>query len=278
MTTEPLHALRGLHAPADRPVQEWPWWPFNDGSFYRTLDETGMKAVLVWSDTPAPVLDELFRRGLTVVMRTAPDHTLPVDEQARILTPRLRAFSERGGRFVQIHNEVDLWAEGAGRGWQNGTQYTARFLDLLAYLRAAFPSLRFAFPPLSRDTSGVAGLGADRFWAEALAAGGPQAGDWISLHGYWQGNGLFYWLQEFIRIKFECLRWHDKPVIWTEFANTDPAVDKFQKGRQYRELYEFLPFMPKNLIAAIAFVYSATAGFADQTWDDGAIVRGLQHH
>ncbi|MEM7802325.1 MAG: peptidoglycan DD-metalloendopeptidase family protein, partial [Chloroflexota bacterium] len=80
-----------------------------------------------------------------------------------------RALNQLRGRevVVELHNEPNLTAEGMGRSWRNGTEFSRWYIELLTLYRRELPTTKFLFPGLSPGHS-VKGIKEDHIrFAEA---------------------------------------------------------------------------------------------------------------
>ena len=263
----PGKCLIGVHGRADGPLQE---------PDFAAIQQARVEAVKLTSSARPEDVNRLrqINPNVFVMVRLFADFRNRVvrsDEFAAWAAGDMAQFYERGVRYFEIHNEVNLQIEGWQRSWQNGREYGRWHMDVMGRLRAKFPEGLFGFPGLSPGAD-IPGQRADalRFLHQADEA--VQASDWVGLHCYWVSEqemgqakgGKGY--EEYRR------RYPAKLLFITEFSNPNPAVDPATRGREYVRYYESVRSVP-GLGAAFAFVVSASANFPHEVWrlEDGSL-------
>jgi len=174
----------------------------------------------------------------------------------------LACLRDKMVRYVEIHNEPNLPAEGLGDKWLNAEGFVAYYSNVAHRIRSEFPSLLLGYPGLSPQPNVVE-------WLPTIP---PliRAGlvDWIGAHSYWQfaeqmthPEHGYYW-QRFADL--------GRPTIITEFANVDLSTPKAVKGQQYVDYWRALSGLSERRpLAAISFVVSASdPAFAHEVWVD----------
>jgi hypothetical protein len=181
----------------------------------------------------------------------------------------MRRFYERGVRYYEVHNEVNLVAEGLGLSWRDGRGFADWFLDVVGRLKAQFPQAKFGWPGLSPGP-GVEGIRYEAWSFMEGARAAIQQADWMACHCYWQNEEQMLSKQHGQGYKAYRERWPDKLLFITEFSNNSPHVDMATKGRQYVKYYQSLRDQP-GVGAAFSFVLSASADFPYEVWryEDG---------
>ncbi len=248
----PGNAWRGLHMRADGP---------NGAGDFECIPVARLNAVKILTSTPSIDFDMLVTLGVQaerIVLRLFADfrnRIIGPDEFYGWMTGPLRWFADRGGRYVEVHNEPNHPLEGLGQSWQNGAEFAQWYTVVMGLIRRDFPILQIGFPGLSPAPNVSE-------WLDACAGVIGQS-DWVGAHAYWQMENQIdadehggYW-KRFLRF--------GKPVLITEFANVSNAP-KADKGRQYARYYALLP---QQVLGAFSFVSSASdLNFAPQTWVD----------
>jgi len=72
-------------------------------------------------------------------------------EFAQDLSHDMGQFYQRGIRYFEVHNEVNLIDEGWTTSWQNGREFGQWFLEVRSRLKALYPEALFGYPGLSPD-------------------------------------------------------------------------------------------------------------------------------
>lgn len=163
---------------------------------------------------------------------------------------------------VELHNEPNLVAEGWGKSWQTGRNFSNWFIELVGRYWDVLPNVRYMFPGLSvgDDVPGVR-LNDLKFFQDSLPALWHSNG--YGVHAYWQAGGLENGLGAVDRYKSMVpgLRY------WvTEAGNLDPAISAPVKGYEYIQFVERLKSRP-YCQGATFFVASATnPAFAPLAW------------
>ncbi|MGQ0600080.1 MAG: hypothetical protein ACT4QE_00115 [Anaerolineales bacterium] len=199
------------------------------------------------------------------------DRMVSAEDFASHVVEDMRRFYERGIRYFEVHNEVNLKEEGWGLSWQNGREFAQWFLDVQRNLKFSFPEAKFGWPGLSPDGFPVPNRTNDlRFLDEAETA--LRAADFICAHCYWRDEaemvsplGGMSW-REYRR------RYPEKLLFVSEFSNPLAGTALQDKGAQYVRYYQTLRTEP-GLGAAFSFVASASVGFSHETWraEDGRL-------
>jgi len=189
-------------------------------------------------------------------------------EFAQDLSHDMGQFYQRGIRYFEVHNEVNLIDEGWTTSWQNGREFGQWFLEVRNRLKALYPEALFGYPGLSPDGVPMSGRTNDvRFLEESDEA--VRAADWIGVHCYWRDEaemnapaGGLGW-QEYRR------RYPDKLLFVTEFSNPYSDVDRRTKAQQYVKYYQLVRHAP-GVGAVFSFVLSSSRGFEHEVWRDEA--------
>ena len=105
--------------------------------------------------------------------------TTPIlDEYATVL-------GSTQGMMIAIGNEPNLYQEGAGFWWKNGTEFAYWFARIAVEYRKRYPGCKIGFPAMSPG-EGVTNVRLDeaKFVTEASQA--IRICDWVGVHYYWQ--------------------------------------------------------------------------------------------
>ncbi len=134
------------------------------------------------------------------------------------------------GMMIAIHNEPNLYDEGAGLWWKNGAEFAIWWQGIAAEYRRRYPGCKVGFPALSPGRS-VAGVRLDeaRFLNEAQGA--INTCDWVGVHYYWQK-------QDGRDINPPTAQWGSwfkgKPVLGTEIGPANNTqISSEAVGRSY---------------------------------------------
>lgn len=259
--------LAGVNGRADGRMQE---------ADFTAVAQSRMEAVKLTSTAAPEDVDRLraINPNMFIMVRLFASfrgRNYPAAQFAQDLQGDMNQFYQRGVRYFEVHNEVNLVDEGWTTTWQNGREFGAWFLEVRNRLKAVFPEALFGYPGLSPDGFPMPLRTNDiRFLDESEEA--VQTADWIGLHCYWideaglnsPGGGLGY--LEYRR------RYPNKLLFITEFSNPAQGVEKSLKAQQYIRYYQMLRNVP-GLGATFSFVLSASSGFPHEVWrnEDGSM-------
>jgi hypothetical protein len=263
----PRQCLVGLHGRADGRMQP---------ADFAVVSQARIEAVKLLSTAASEDIDRLraLNPQMFIMVRlfdSFKNRLISADDFASHVVDDMRRFYEKGVRYFEVHNEVNLRDEGWGSSWQTGRDFAAWFLNVCNNLKHAFPEAKFGWPGLSPDGFPMPERTNDmRFLDEAVDA--VQAADFVCLHCYWRTEaemlapaGGMGW-QDYRR------RYPEKLLFITEFSNPTSNVTMTVKARQYVRYYEGLRSVP-GLGAAFSFVASASASFPHEAWrgEDGRL-------
>lgn len=137
--------------------------------------------------------------------------------------------------YFEIHNEPNIpdsekHGEGFGPTEQDAYDFQDWFLEVLGLLRQRYPEVKFGFPGLC-----PVGLANDMEWL-IWCQTAISAADWLGVHCYWGTGGH---LHPSFGLRYRAYRaeWPNKPMIVTEFGNSDEGKDWEQTGGEYAEWY-----------------------------------------
>jgi murein DD-endopeptidase MepM/ murein hydrolase activator NlpD len=257
--------LVGVHGRADGRMMQPDWEPVR----------AARAEAIKFSSSAAPEDVDRARAinpDMFIMVRLFADfrgRVVPAADFARWVEYDMGRFYERGVRYYEVHNEVNLTPEGLGLSWRDGREFGDWFLDVVGRLKSQFPRAKFGWPGLSPGP-GVAEL---RYEAWSFMEGAKQAirrADWLACHCYWQNEKQMLSKEHGRGYKAYRERWPDKLLFITEFSNNSPRVDMATKGRQYVKYYRHLRDQP-GVGAAFSFVLSASADFPYEVWryEDG---------
>lgn len=167
--------------------------------------------------------------------------------------------------IVELHNEPNLYTEGLGSTWQNGTGFNTWFLDVLNRYRTNLPGVRFMFPGLSPGGS-IDGV---RIADTEFIAGCHNAVnsvDALGIHTYWNQTDMESALNvlDWYRSQFPT-----KYIYITEASNnkTWGNITPAQKAQQYISYWQALKTRPK--MAGVTY-FVLNASNPDWQWDTGS--------
>ena len=178
-------------------------------------------------------------------------------------TERTLALLSERPVVVELHNEPNLVAEGYQSTWQNGTEFAAWWLAVLAQYRTALPNAQFIYPGLSpgNDINGVR-TGHLDFLEQSRAA--VDAADGLGLHLYWGRAGS---MQDALATLDEVIgRFPDKPIWITEASYNAGGISDEQRSAEYLAFVDALASRP-TVQGVTFFVASASnPDFEPETW------------
>ncbi len=203
-----------------------------------------------------------------------------LDFGGRRLTPRQfltdtfpdvqRALEQLRGKdvVIELHNEPNLYAEGLGASWADGTAFNAWWLELLQIYRQALPTGRFIFPGLSPGNKVHAIKDDHIVFAEACRPA-IEAADGLGVHLYWS---KVYPLEKSLDVLDDYLsRFRGMPLWITEASNNKGGVTVTQKAAEYLLFWRELQQRPR-VQGVTYFVASASdPKFKEEVW----VGRGL---
>ena len=140
--------------------------------------------------------------------------TTPIlDEYAAVL-------GSTNNMLIAIHNEPNLFDEGAGLWWQNGAEFAIWWQGIAAEYRRRYPGCKLGFPALSPGgNASRVRLDEARFLTQAQAA--INVCDWVGVHYYWQK-------QDGSDINPPAAQWgswfKQKPVLGTEIGPANNTI------------------------------------------------------
>ncbi len=256
--------LAGVHGRADGRMQEPDFGP---------VQTAQMEAVKLTSSAAPEDVDRLrgINPNMFIMVRlfaSFKGRNYPAAQFAQDLMHDMGQFYQRGVRYFEVHNEVNLVDEGWTTSWQNGRDFGQWFLEVRNRLKMVYPEAKFGYPGLSPDGFPMPARTNDiNFLTESDEA--ARAADWIGVHCYWRDDaemnspsGGMGW-QEYRR------RYPDKLLFITEFSNPHADIDQRTKAQQYVNYYRALRHVP-GLGAAFAYLLSSSRGFEHEVWRDEA--------
>lgn len=259
--------LVGVHGRADGPL--------GDADF-NAVQVGRIEAVKLTSTARPENVDRLRQVNPTmfIIVRLFADFRNRVvrsDEFAGWLEGDMANFYNRGVRYFEIHNEVNLQIEGWTTSWQDGREFAAWFTDVRNRLKAKFPEAKFGFPGLSPGGN-ISGQRMDSMAFLSGADSAVQVADWVGLHCYWQNETEMNSNADGRAYRVYRERYPDKVLFITEFSNPAHGVDAATKAQQYVKYFESVRNEP-GLGAAFSFVLSASAYFPNEVWrlEDGSL-------
>jgi murein DD-endopeptidase MepM/ murein hydrolase activator NlpD len=263
----PGKCLVGAHCRADGPMFD---------ADFEAIRVGRVEAVKLMTSSRPENVDRLRQMNpdMFFVVRMHADFTNRVvrsEDFARWMEGDMMPFYNKGLRYFEVHNEPNLTQEGWKRSWQDGREFGAWYLDVVARLKTRFPGAKFGYPGLSPggDVSGI------RMNSNAFLSGSDDAirrSDWIGWHCYWVNEASMNMVEAGRSWEEVRRRFPDKLIFITEFSNPNDRQDTATKGRQYVKYYASLREEP-GIGAAFSFVLSASSGFSQEAWrlEDGRL-------
>lgn len=250
-------AWRGLHMRADGHSADADYTALRVAKLNaaKIMTNTGfdeLQRLITEGISPARIMLRLFAAGDNPSLKNSQQF---FDEQSAWLAE----FSQRGGKYVEVHNEPNHPSEGMGTAWKSAFAFGGWFEGVARLIRSTFPSLLIGWPGLWPDAAS-----SPDFITALKASLSIGLVDWIGAHSYWANaagvddpeNGRWY----------RRLLGLGRPVIVTEFSNNQTNDSDVTKGQQYKHYYATLD---QGVIGAFAFVSSAsdpTFSTRRETW------------
>jgi len=233
-------ALIGLHGRSSGEMQD---------ADYPIIARARIEAVKLTSHATMETVKRLRALNREMFILIRPMASFGTTDQPRRVTPKEfvewtaldlnRLYAEDASlRYIEIHNEPNVRAEGLGASWNDGKEFGDWFLEVLALYRQLFPEGRFGFPGLSPGPTvpGVGRVNASEFLSEAAFA--AQQADWIGLHSYWVNEAEMTDGREGFGFTGYRALFPEKLLFITEFGN--PRQSKAEVAAQYARYYGML--------------------------------------
>ena len=164
---------------------------------------------------------------------------------------------------VELHNEPNLVAEGYQSTWQDGTEFAAWWLQLLAQYRTALPNTRFIYPGLSpgHDIDGVR-TSQIQFLEQSRAA--IDAADGLGVHLYWGRGGS---MGDALATLDEVIgRFPNTPIWITEASYNADGISDQQRAAEYLAFANALKARPAVQGVTFFVASASNPAFAPETW------------
>ncbi len=168
----------------------------------------------------------------------------------------LRTLKILEGRdvVVELHNEPNLFAEGLGASWTDGSAFTQWWLRLLKLYRYALPDQRFIFPGLSPGPD-TAGQRQDHVRFLEASRTAVTAADGLGVHIYWS---RVYPMQRALEVLDDYVKRFPNTPIWvTEASNNQNGTTAVEKAHEYLAFWKELQARP-SVQGVTYFVASAS--------------------
>lgn len=159
----------------------------------------------------------------------------------------LQRFYQRGGRYVEIHNEPNIADEGYGTFWNSPEAFGGFYDSVARLIRGDFPEMLIGWPGLAPRDDYAAWLPVIR---ASIVSG---TCDWVGAHAYWDSAANMN--SDAQGRAYRRFRGLGKPVIVTECSNNIAGDSDYDKGRQYGAYFLTLE---ADVLSAFVFVSSAT--------------------
>jgi len=258
-------ALIGLHGRSTGELED---------ADYPIVARARLEAVKLTSHATMATVTRLraINRNMFILIR--PMASFGTTDQPRQVTPKEfvewtaldlnRLYGQDSSlRYIEIHNEPNVRAEGLGASWNDGKEFGDWFLEVLALYRQLFPEGRFGFPGLSPGLTvpGVGRVNASEFLSQAAFA--AQQADWIGIHSYWVNDAeMVDGSAGFGFTGYQTL-FPEKLLFVTEFGN--PRQSKAEVAAQYGRYYGMLRHV-NGLGGMFAYVVSTPDQAESSPW------------
>lgn len=228
-----------------------------------------LEALVVSQDEPAETIERLqslnpslfLMARLTTVFATG---RVPPASFVEAVRPDLARLSRLGLRHFEVHGSPNLQIEGWQRSWNSGTDFAIWFVEVVDRLHEDFPDCRFGFPGLAPGDR-VSGQRADALAFLDEAEEAAARADWVGLQCYWSTPSESVSLRGGLLAHEYRLRFPDRLLFVTEFANLSPSATEHQKAAEYLAFLRRLEQVP-GVAAAFAFALSSANGHQDIVW------------
>ncbi len=142
---------------------------------------------------------------------------------------------------IELHNEPNVFAEGLGTSWSDGSKFNIWFQELLKRYREILPAERFIYPGLSpgRDVTGVK-LDHIRFIEASRQA--VKASDGLGVHLYWSQYQPMSRALETLDDYISRFRFH--PIWVTEASYKSNSPNPAQMAQDYLRFWKELQTRP----------------------------------
>lgn len=262
----PARTLVGLHASAD-------------GGDYRTAD-------LVQFETLKPdtikVMSSHSFDSISKLRNEHPNATYIIRAYLsfgnRVVTPQQfvdwtfpdvqRAISALGvsSYLVELHNEPNLYQEGAGLSWKDGSGFSTWYSSVLDRYRQLLPQARFIFPGLSPGGS-IDGIRLDSNQFILKAQNAVLLSDGLGVHVYWATQNDWPMSRAIDETKKIHALFPELPLWITEVSNNKFHSDPEFKAAEYaifsREIGKL------SYVSGLTY-FVVSAGRPDWNWSVGS--------
>lgn len=185
----------------------------------------------------------------------------------------LSGFHNKGVRYFEVANEVNLKEEGWQTSWSDGSGFGNWFMEVCSRIKFIFPDVKLGWPGLSPGGALPNRMPEFDFLSQAGSA--VTSADWIGCHCYWASESTMFDPAAGGNYVNYTQRYPGKLIYITEFSNPTPGIPKSVKGNQYVKYYQSV----RRVEAAISFVSSSplnsdgNASFPNETWsnEDGTL-------
>lgn len=273
------HALAGLHGSTESWADRW------DEQAFQIIQDARIEAVKMiasnnLSQQPqmlANIISRLHWTNVRFIMaRLLAKFETPRTPQDFVaeISPDAQALYNLGVRYFEVHNEPNLHIipgspEGMWVAWQNGAQFGEFFQQVVALMKPTMPDAKFGFPGLSPNSEVPKQIySAETFLKEADPV--IQDCDFLCMHTYWGPGGSDY-MSSVRAIDAMCKKYPNKLILVSEFANSNPAVSKDVKGREYALFYSEVRKLPSNLGGVFAYALTSAGNEPDRMWAGSSI-------
>jgi hypothetical protein len=183
-----------------------------------------------------------------------------------------RALARLKGRnvVVELHNEPNLFDEGLGSSWSDGTTFDKWWTDLLNRYRRALPGVRFIYPGLSPGTT-VTGVKQDHIRFLEASRSAVEAADGLGIHLYW--SNVYPMSRALAVLDDHISRFRARSIWITEASHNQGEINPVRMAQEYLRFWRELQSRP--VVQGVTyFVASASEPkFAHEVWVGKGIAR-----
>ncbi len=234
----------------------------------QALKEARAEAVKVSMGETKETIERLraINPGIFLMARLTADFSgeaVPAGRFLALTEPEIGRLYRLGLRYFEVHANPNLQVEGWQRSWAGGGEFGGWFGEVVGTLRARYPEARFGFPGLSAGVL-VPGQREDAMHFLQEAEEAAQTADWLGVSCFWTDLAGMNALTGGLLVEEYRVRYPDKLLFVTEFANPSAAPDA-HKAQQYLEYYRRLRGSP-GVGAAFGYALSARTGHDPVVW------------
>jgi hypothetical protein len=164
---------------------------------------------------------------------------------------------------VELHNEPNVYAEGLGTSWSDGTKFNIWYQELLKRYREILPAEKFIFPGLSPGAM-VTGVKLDHIQFIEACRQAVELSDGLGVHVYWSDYQPMSRALEVLDDYISRFRFH--PIWVTEASRKVKPVNPAQTAQDYLKFWRELQTRP--VVKGVTYFVASASNpdFADEVW------------